>query len=87
VQALGYLGASARGALPGIIKLLEDPDERVAWAAAWVLGRLGPDAEESLPALRAALKDSRALVRKQASLALESSDPTRKSTSRSYQEK
>jgi HEAT repeat protein len=40
IRALGLLGESARPAVPALTRILEEPDEELAWAAATVLGSL-----------------------------------------------
>lgn len=52
VEAISAVGAKV---VPDVIKGLKNPELRSACAA--ILGRIGPDAKEALPALVAALKD------------------------------
>jgi len=53
VQQMSRMGAEAAEAVPGLIKILEDPgsEPRQAAFAAWGLGAIGPAAKEAVPAL------------------------------------
>ncbi len=51
------LGPEAAPAVPGLIRLLEDPDEEVRGIAATSLGYVGVGAQEAVPALMAHLCD------------------------------
>jgi HEAT repeat protein len=53
-----------------LIKQLKDEDPNVRRIAARVLGFIGPDAKEAVPALTEALKDHNQYVRYQSFLAL-----------------
>ncbi len=61
--------------VPGLAKLLDDPEGRVRAAAAAALGRIGLDAEDALPSLRAsaaaALDDATREEARQAIVAIE----------------
>lgn len=54
---LAALGSEARPAVPALIELLKDKDERVRWHAIFALRCLGPEAWEAVPALTECLKD------------------------------
>jgi HEAT repeat protein len=53
----GVLGAAARPAVPGLIKLLADTDPDVRSGAAYCLCQIGPAAKEAVPALIQKLDD------------------------------
>ncbi len=55
-RSLGDMGASAKGAVPGLIKSLADRDSIVRLAAAHSLGQIGPDAGSAIPAMVTAFK-------------------------------
>jgi HEAT repeat protein len=50
-DALGRLGADAKGLVPDLVALLARPDPTSASGAARALGRIGPAAAEAVPAL------------------------------------
>ena len=56
--------------VPAMIALLKDEVWEMRRGAAWLLGKLGPDAKDAIPALTRALKDPNASVRKKAEEAL-----------------
>jgi HEAT repeat protein len=64
------IGTSARPAIGTLIDELQNPDARARQKAAEVLGRFGPMAASAEPALRRALDDENAEVRRAASEAL-----------------
>jgi HEAT repeat protein len=45
------MGSDAKDAVPHLVKLLDDPDESVRKAATRTLGRIGPPADQAVPAL------------------------------------
>jgi HEAT repeat protein len=49
------MGADAKDAVPQLVRLLDDPDPAVRKAAARTLGRIGPAAQEAVPALMKSL--------------------------------
>lgn len=66
-------------AVPILIQALENQDRGVRWGAAWVLGEIGPEAKEAVPALSKALvEDEDAMVRQQAAEALRDIGPAAK---------
>jgi HEAT repeat protein len=52
--------------VPHMISLLKDDEWEMRRGAAWILGKLGPEAKEAVPALTEALNDSNAAVRTKA---------------------
>jgi HEAT repeat protein len=52
--------------VPQMISLLKDDTWEMRRGAAWILGKLGPDARDALPALTEALNDTNPAVRLQA---------------------
>jgi HEAT repeat protein len=68
LDALSAIGVKAIPALTGVLADSKDADARRC--AAEALGQMGPDAEESVPALRAALKDCDWSIRAHAAMAL-----------------
>lgn len=52
--------------VPHMISLLKDDTWEMRRGAAWILGKLGPDAKEAVPALTEALNDANPSVRLQA---------------------
>lgn len=69
-EALGDLGAKAKGAVPALAGALKDPERGVRAAAARALERIGPAASPALPALAAATEDKEFAVRRAAANAL-----------------
>ena len=59
-QALLAMGKEI---VPQMISLLEDDEWEMCRGAAWILGRLGPEAGDAVPALTRALKDPNPAVR------------------------
>ena len=53
----GVLRSIAKPAVPGLIKLLNDTDPNIRSGAAFCLCRIGPEAEEAVPALVRSLDD------------------------------
>ena len=53
------LGPAAVGTVPALAELLSARENRVRLSAATILGRIGPPAADSLPALRRALRFER----------------------------
>ncbi len=49
--------------VPYMIALLKDDDWEMRCGSAWMLGKLGPDAKDAIPALTEALNDSSEAVR------------------------
>jgi HEAT repeat protein len=68
--ALCRLMASARPAVPDLVRFLEDTDGDKRETAAFALGFLGPNARDAVPALLKKLSDSRPGVRRRAADAL-----------------
>ncbi len=56
--------------VPYMISLLKDDDWEMRRGAAWILGKVGPDAKDAVPALTEALNDTNAAVRMKAAEAL-----------------
>jgi len=56
--------------VPYIVPLLKDQEWEMRRGGAWLLGKVGPDAEDAVPALTEALNDSNAAVRMKAAEAL-----------------
>jgi len=69
-RMLGRTGPQARGAAPGLIGALSDPDWHVRAYAVWALGKVGPDAREAVPPLAKALRDGEYRVQQSAAGAL-----------------
>jgi hypothetical protein len=65
------VGTNASLAVPVLIRSLRDPDVKVATRAGWILGILGVESNQCVPALNDALKDDRPDVRKKAIEALQ----------------
>ena len=64
------LSPDGKPAIPLLLELLQDRDERVRFLAASVLGGIGPDAGSAVPALTDLLKDESRAVRRVAGKAL-----------------
>jgi HEAT repeat protein len=73
--ALGAIGPPAKGAVPEIAKLLQDPDQVVRYQAAQALGSFGPDAKPAVPALREAVRRGDRRFREMARTVLLRIDP------------
>jgi HEAT repeat protein len=56
--------------VPYIIPLLKDDDWEMRRGGAWLLGKVGPDAKDAVPALTEALNDTNAAVRMKAAEAI-----------------
>lgn len=67
-RALDALATLGKPAVPRLIAAMEHDEVRMR--AAMILGRIGPEAEEAIPALTEALKDPRSEVRREAVFAL-----------------
>lgn len=67
---LRRMGLENRGAIPELLRGLDDRDPEVRAAAAWALGQWGPRAAAALPNLVRALNDGNAIVRGLAAIAL-----------------
>jgi len=72
VEALAQMGS---GAVPSLIRGLRHENVRVRRDSAFVLGKIGPTAESSAPALTALLHDREPSVRGAAAVALGQIDP------------
>lgn len=59
-----------REIVPSMIFLLKDDEWEMRRGAAWILGKVGPDAKDAIPALTRALKDTNAAVRNKAAESL-----------------
>jgi HEAT repeat protein len=70
IRALDAIGTEAAPAIPALIDALSQGTDRVRRAAAVLLGKFGPVARSALPALRRALNDRDADVRRYASDAI-----------------
>jgi HEAT repeat protein len=66
------MGEAARPAVPSLAAALTDGNAHVRAYAARALGRLGPDARETIRALEIATRDEDDRVRREAARALES---------------
>jgi HEAT repeat protein len=75
LDQLSQMGADAVEAVPGLIRLLESPEPRVAVYAANALGSIGQPAESATEALLAAAFDEHAAVRRAALTALKAIGP------------
>jgi HEAT repeat protein len=62
--------AMGKEIVPDMISVLKDEDWEMRRGAAWILGKVGPDAKDAVPALTEALGDSNDSVRIKASEAL-----------------
>jgi HEAT repeat protein len=69
LQALMQMGTAARGAVPVLAKMLKNDNAQLCIQAADLLGRIGPDAKEAVPALQNLLKDKRGADRRSVSAA------------------
>lgn len=76
IVALGEMGPDARQAIPSLVRLLHDPDERVRRRSILALSQLGPEARTAAPGLIGLLGDPDALVRRWAASALGEIGPT-----------
>jgi HEAT repeat protein len=56
--------------VPYLIDLLKDDTWEMRRGSAWMLGKLGPEARDAIPALTEALKDENEVVRQKAAEAL-----------------
>jgi len=74
--ALGYLKADATRAVSRLIPLLKDPQNKVyvRATAARTLGKIGPQANTALPALRSVLKDKAPYDRSMAAIAAQAKE-------------
>lgn len=66
----GALLAMGREIVPHVTVLLRDDSWEMRGGGAWILGKLGPDAREAVPALTRALQDPHPAVRSRAAAAL-----------------
>jgi HEAT repeat protein len=62
--------AMGKEIVPSMISLLKDDDLEMRRGAAWILGKVGPEAKDAVPALTEALNDSNPAVRTKAAEAL-----------------
>jgi len=62
--------AMGKEIVPAMITLLKDDVWEMRRGAAWILGKLGPEAKDAVPALTEALNDSNPEVRTRAAAAL-----------------
>ena len=62
--------AMGKEIVPHMISLLKDDTWEMRRGAAWILGKVGPDARDAVPALSEALNDPNAAVRTKAQEAL-----------------
>jgi HEAT repeat protein len=62
--------AMGKEIVPSMISLLKDDDWEMRRGAAWILGKVGPEAKDAVPALTEALNDSNPAVRTKAAEAL-----------------
>jgi hypothetical protein len=69
-HALGEMGPSVEGALPALIKALDDPHTTVRWEAVKALAKFGPAAKDAAPMLRRCLSDPERSVNMAAEIAL-----------------
>jgi HEAT repeat protein len=69
-DALGRLGADAKGVVPDLVALLGRSDPTTVSAAARVLGRIGPAAAEAVPALTRLRESDDPRLKAEAALAL-----------------
>jgi HEAT repeat protein len=76
--ALGRIGPAAKDAVPELVKLLNDPDTGVRWAAVIALGSVEPGAKDAAPELVRLLKDPDGYVRRAAASALQGIGPAAK---------
>jgi HEAT repeat protein len=58
--------AIGKGIVPHMIALLKDDTWEMRRGAAWILGMVGPEAKDAVPALTEALKDPNPVVRQKA---------------------
>jgi HEAT repeat protein len=71
IDALETIGQEARPAAPALVRALVDPNRFVRWAAARVVGRIGPVPEvDAVPALTRLLDDTDLDLRRGAAVAL-----------------
>jgi len=71
LHACNYaLLAMGKEIVPSMISLLKDDDWEMRRGAAWILGKVGPEAKDAVPALTEALNDSNPAVRTNAAEAL-----------------
>lgn len=76
VMNLGDLGATARDALPSLVKALRDPDEGVRRAAINAVGAMGTQAQLAVPPLLEILEGPTTSLHSQAAQALSGIIPT-----------
>jgi hypothetical protein len=72
------LAPDGKPAIPVLLELLQDRDERVRFLAASVLGGIGPDAGSAVPVLTDLLKDESRAVRRIAAKALKKIETQKK---------
>jgi HEAT repeat protein len=72
------LSPDGKPAIPVLLELLQDRDERVRFLAASVLGGIGPDAESAVPGLTDLLMDESRAVRRVAAKALKKIETEKK---------
>jgi HEAT repeat protein len=58
-RALGYIGASAKSAIPELIDALKSDEPLLIVQAAWALSRMGEAADRAIPALDALVNNSK----------------------------
>lgn len=63
--------AMGKEVVPYMISLLKDDEWEMRRGAAWILGKVGPDAKDAVPALTEALKDPNPAVQAKAADALQ----------------
>jgi HEAT repeat protein len=67
----------AKTAVPVLLEILKDRDAENRRGAVFVLGQIGPDAREALPALKQSLKDPSSEVRQAVENSLKAIDASK----------
>ena len=77
ITAIGRLGAAAKPAVPSLLTVLEENDQKIRMATVLALGEIGPAAEAAIPKLMRLEKDDRTQIARGAEKALDQIAPDR----------
>ncbi len=77
ITAIGQLGGAAKSAVPTLLAVLDEDDQKTRMATVLALGEIGPAAEAAIPKLMRLEKDDRTQVARVAGKALDQIAPNR----------